>query len=142
MPIPTDTFWNIRRLNIVFAISAILLFVTTAWSILQDYGKDWHTPQQRGRVWEAALVEEKIERDLTPDKLKQQAQLQQQIDEKQKQIEARDADFAKIDNQIKQLESTRSTTEFRLNTQKSELSVLEANLQDAKAQGDTKLVAE
>ena len=25
MPIPTDTFWNIRRLNVIFALSALSL---------------------------------------------------------------------------------------------------------------------
>ena len=31
MPIPTDTFWNIKRLNWVFAVSAVILFAVTAW---------------------------------------------------------------------------------------------------------------
>ena len=37
MPIPTDTFWNIRKLNWAFAISSIAMLGTFAWSILQDY---------------------------------------------------------------------------------------------------------
>ena len=142
MPIPTDTFWNIRRLNLVFALSAIALFAITAVSILQDYGKDWHAPQQRGRVWEAALTEEKIKADLSPDKKKELAELNAQIAEKQQKIEAGDAEYAKLTEEMKALDSTRATTEFRFNTQKSEVGVMESNLQDAEAAGETKLASE
>lgn len=142
MPIPTDTFWNIRRLNVVFALSAVLLFAITAASILQDYGKDWHTPQREGRVWDAALTEEKIQSDLTPDKQKLRDQLDAQIADKQKQIEASDKDYDRLTAEMKKLESDRATSEFHYNTQKSLVGVLESNLQDAKAAGDTQLSSE
>ena len=68
MPIPTDTFWNIKRLNIVFAISALLLLGVTGASIIQDYNQQWREPQKSGKVWEAALVEEKLTSDTTADR--------------------------------------------------------------------------
>ncbi|HTL31047.1 MAG TPA: multiheme c-type cytochrome, partial [Tepidisphaeraceae bacterium] len=142
MPIPTDTFWNIRRLNIVFALSAVALFAITAASILQDYGRDWHVPQQKGRVWDAALTEEKIKSDLSPDKQKQRDLLDAQIAEQTKKIEAGDAAYAKLTSQMKDLDSKRATVEFRFNTQKSEVGVLESNLQDARAAGDATLASE
>ena len=55
MPIPTDTFWNIKRLNVVFAASAVLLLAVTGWSILQDYNKDWREQQRSARVWDLAV---------------------------------------------------------------------------------------
>src|SRR5947199_10076348 len=86
MPIPTDTYWNIKKLNVVFAISAVLLVLVTIWAIVQDFDQGWRQPQRHGKVWQAALVEEKIERDTTPEKeaqiaelRKQQAQLLQQL---------------------------------------------------------------
>jgi len=51
MPIPTDTFWNIKKLNRAFALSSILLVLVTLWSVMQDYDKTWRKPQQHGRVW-------------------------------------------------------------------------------------------
>ena len=30
MPIPTDTYWNIKRLNILFAVSAVVMMLTLA----------------------------------------------------------------------------------------------------------------
>ena len=34
MPIPTDTFWNIKKLNRAFAVSAFLLVVVTLCSVM------------------------------------------------------------------------------------------------------------
>ena len=68
MPIPTDTYWNIKRLNWVFAVSAVVLMAVTGWSIIQDYNKTWRAPQRNARVWEAALTEERIERETGPEK--------------------------------------------------------------------------
>ena len=67
MPVPTDTLWNIKRLNIVFAASSIILMAVIGWTIIQDYDKGWRVPQKNGRVWEAALTDEKIHRALTPE---------------------------------------------------------------------------
>ena len=50
MPIPTDTYRNIKWLNWVFAGSAVLLMAVTGWSVVQDYDKDWRVPQQQGKV--------------------------------------------------------------------------------------------
>src|ERR1051325_6788058 len=64
MPVPTDTLWNIKRLNVIFAASAILLVAIIGWTIVQDYGAAWRQRQENGRVWEAALVDQKIHREL------------------------------------------------------------------------------
>src|SRR6267142_6058272 len=66
MPIPTDTFWNIKKLNRAFALSSILLVLVTLWSVMQDYDKTWRQPQQHGRVWDAAMTSEKIQRSMSP----------------------------------------------------------------------------
>src|SRR3954471_11108224 len=119
MPVPTDTFWNMKRLNLWFAASSILLVAVTGWTIVQDYGAWWRVPQKDSRVWEAALVEDRIDRLNTP-------QLQSEIDKIQKQIDngARDIaqhqdDINKLTNDIRKLESQRATVEFALNVDKA-----------------------
>src|SRR5947199_1123083 len=98
MPIPTDTYWNIKRLNWVFAVSAIAMFAVTVWSILQDHEKTWRTTQQHGRMWEAALTQDRLEEQLT-DK-----QREAQLAELQKQIDAASADIAAKHDQITRLQ--------------------------------------
>jgi hypothetical protein len=78
MPIPTDTYWNIKRLNWVFAASAVIMMLTLVWATVQDFFQGWRDPQRDGKVWQAALVDEKIERDLTPEKEAELARLKAQ----------------------------------------------------------------
>ena len=33
MPVPTDTFWNIRKLNVIFAASSLLLLASVLWFV-------------------------------------------------------------------------------------------------------------
>jgi cbb3-type cytochrome oxidase cytochrome c subunit len=138
MPVPTDTLWNIRRLNRVFAVSAVLLMGVLGWATLQDYNKPWREPQRQERVWEAALVNEKISRDLPAKAQEEAAGLRQRIGEKQGQIEKNDEEYRRLVAEINQLQSRQSDSEFRLNNQKAELGVMEGALQDAITAGDEK----
>src|SRR5688572_28263008 len=124
MPIPTDTYWNIKRLNWVFAISAVVLMAVTGWSIVQDYNKDWRTPQRNARVWEAALVEEKIERETTPEKQERLTQLEQQLAAQKKTLATSSVELKRLEDQIKKVTSDRANLEFRQNTDKANLTVL------------------
>ncbi len=56
MPTPTDTSWNIRKLNRAFAAAAILLLLAVLALVLVDHARPWRTYQREGRVWDVALV--------------------------------------------------------------------------------------
>jgi len=68
MPIPTETYRNIKVLNWLFAGSALLLLGVMGLSVVQDYHKSWRQPQMNNRVWEAALVDDKLRRAETPER--------------------------------------------------------------------------
>src|SRR5688500_10183994 len=93
MPVPTDTFWNIRRLNQLFALSAVALVGVVVWTIVQDYFQEWRQPQRNAQVWEAALVREKIER--VPVTQEQLDAIDEAIARKQDQIERGDEEYKK-----------------------------------------------
>ncbi|MGB7156726.1 MAG: c-type cytochrome [Tepidisphaeraceae bacterium] len=131
MPIPTDTYWNIKRLNWVFAVSAVVLMAVTGWSIVQDYNKDWRIPQRNGRVWEAALVTDKIDRESTPEKQQRLEQLKEQLAAQEKTLAISAEEQKKLAAQITQLISDRSNLEFKQNSEKALLTVDESQLQDA-----------
>ncbi|HMB95960.1 MAG TPA: hypothetical protein VKK61_07980, partial [Tepidisphaeraceae bacterium] len=142
MPIPTDTYWNIKRLNLVFALSSIALLAVTAWAIFQDHDREWRIPQRNARVWEAAMVDDKLKRVLTPDEQKQLDQLQQQINAKQSELENHDKTFQDLTAQRKKLQSDQSTLQFKLNNLKANVQVMQSNLQDAIAAQDQARVHE
>ena len=84
MPIPTDTYRNIKVLNWLFAGSALLLLGIMGLSVIQDYHKSWRQPQISDRVWEAALVDDKLQRANTPEKQQQLDRIKEQLAEKEK----------------------------------------------------------
>ncbi len=93
MPIPTDTFWNIKKLNRVFALSSIALVAVTLWSVMQDYDKTWRKPQQQGRVWDAAITNEKINRSMSPTEKEKLDDLKNLISEFDAQAKSGRVDF-------------------------------------------------
>jgi len=56
MPVPTETFWNMKRLNVIFLICAVALMLSTLWFIRADFDKEWRGYQEAGWAWEAAMV--------------------------------------------------------------------------------------
>jgi hypothetical protein len=136
MPIPTDTFWNMRRLNIAFAVSSVLLLAMTGWSIIQDYNQPWRIPQQKGRAWEAALVEDKLSGETAPEKQARLDALNKEIADKSAQMQSRQGEIDRLNTQIKAKASERSTKEFFFNNLKAQVQVQESGLQDAVTAGD------
>src|SRR5262245_6909163 len=141
MPIPTDTLWNIRKLNWVFAGSALALVVVTAWTIVQDYGGPWRSNQQQARVWEAAFANDRLTRDLSPEHKQQLADLEQKTAAAQTELEERNADYKKLSEQIVALQSESQRRDFKLKTDKANVTVDETHLQDAITAGDQKAIA-
>src|SRR3954453_13097768 len=111
MPVPTDTFWNMKRLNLWFAASSILLVAVTGWTIVQDYGAWWRVPQKDSRVWEAALVSDKIDRLNSPELQSEIAKVQKRIGDAQKDLSARQSEIVDLNARIRQLDSERATIE-------------------------------
>ncbi len=131
MPVPTDTFWNIKRLNLWFAASSILLVLVTAWTILQDYGGWWRIPQKDSRVWEAALVNDKIER-LDDKQLEaQKAKIGDDLKSAEAQVAKHQKEVDDLNKKIHEMDSQRQTMEFEANTLKANVGVDFAHLQDA-----------
>ncbi len=45
MPVPTETFNNIKRLNVVFAVTALITLASTGWMFWHDYNRPWRHMQ-------------------------------------------------------------------------------------------------
>ena len=69
MPVPTETFRSIRKLNILFAIASVFFLFVTAWLIFDDWNRPWREYQQDARQWQAVLTADWIKR-VDTDQLK------------------------------------------------------------------------
>jgi len=58
MPVTTDTFRNTRVLNVIFAVSAVVLLGSILWLVFADYTRDWRTYQRQAIVWSVAMTED------------------------------------------------------------------------------------
>ena len=137
MPIPTDTYRNIRVLNWVFAGSALLMTGVMLLSVLQDYHKSWRAPQMNARVWEAALVDDKLRQADTPERKAELERLEADLAAKGKEIEANAGNIKDLKDRIAKIRSDISTLEFSNNNRKAELQVAEAQLENARTSAAT-----
>src|SRR6266567_7067467 len=115
MPIPTDTLWNVRRLNVVFALSSIVMAATLVWAVVQDYDRAWRPMQQRGRVWEAAMTDEKIDRLNTDDVKDRIRNLDSQIQQKEKELTEKDKEYQQARAAVKAAEERVAYLSFGFN---------------------------
>src|SRR4051794_3251079 len=142
MPIPTDTFWNVKRLNWVFAASGILLLLTMAWATLQDYDKHWRDSQRDAKAWETAFTDAKLESLHTPEEQARLKQLRAMIERKNAELAAHEKEIAPLQQRIAQIQSEISTTQFEQNILKANVSVSETHLEEASTAGDAARVKE
>ncbi|NOG54780.1 MAG: c-type cytochrome [Planctomycetes bacterium] len=55
MPVTTKTFYNMPRMHVAFAISAVVLALSTVLAVFDDWHTEYRRPQLEARVWEAAF---------------------------------------------------------------------------------------
>jgi len=106
-------------------------------SVVQDYHKSWRQPQMNNRVWEAALVDDKLRRAETPERKRELAELDRNLQEKQAQLDKNQARIDDLKSRIASIRSQTSTKEFSLNNLKAELSVKEVQLEEARTAAAT-----
>lgn len=108
MPVTTETFWNIRKLNVLFLLCAAALAGATGWLIFADYNRTWREYQRDARVWETAMTQDAIRYADTAEYRQQKAELEQQLQALRKslpteRVAALEAEIAATEDQKKQL---------------------------------------
>src|SRR5688572_11592823 len=101
MPVPTETFWNIRKLNVIFALSAVALLGSIGWLVMEDWNRTWRTYQRDARVWETAMTRDAQAHAMTAEDERELAELRAEIQRlkeslPEKQIEEDEAKLAKL----------------------------------------------
>ncbi len=134
MPVPTDTFWNISRLNKVFALSAVILLGVMGWATMQDFDKQWRAPQKAGKAWEAALVSEKLIDRASVET--QAAALDKEIDAKAAEITGKSEGYKTLTGQIAKATADLANLDFRTNTLKAVVGEQLKFLEEARTDND------
>ncbi len=60
MPVNTDTFRNMKWMNVWFMLSAIALVVATFLLVFADWNLDWRAYQVATNRWDAAMTEDAV----------------------------------------------------------------------------------
>lgn len=61
MPTPTETFYNMRKLNRIFALIALAGLGSIIWLVARNYTQDWREYQREAVSWEQFIVSQDIE---------------------------------------------------------------------------------
>ena len=81
MPVPTSNFRDPNKLHLIFAVSAVVLFISIVWLVMADYSRDWRGYQRQARVWQVAMTKDAQQRALTVQGMRELHDLEQRIDE-------------------------------------------------------------
>lgn len=81
MPVPTETLWNMRRLNVVFGVTSVLGLLSFGWMMWHDYDRAWRHTQVEYFNTRSALAHFEYLAYQSPDMKAKHAALQQAVEQ-------------------------------------------------------------
>lgn len=82
MPATERTYYNIRRLHVVFAVSSVLLVLATVWMLARDHLRSWKPIQRKRDRIEARLAEWKRLQTQTEEVIGERRRLKKELSER------------------------------------------------------------
>ncbi len=129
MPVPTETSWNVRRLNLAFAVAAVLLLASVVGLVLVDHAKPWRGYQRQGRVWNVAMVRDAAVAASEASQRAGLAELQRQMRDLRAQLDH--PRLAELEAELAQLESDAEKLRLPTAAAKGELDPLAQQIERA-----------
>lgn len=130
MPVPTDTFRNIKKLNYLFAASALLLLAATGALVKKDYEHPWRGYQKEGTAWEVALTTETAQKHQSIQDQKRANELTEEIGKLTAKLEA-DATLPKARKALADAKALKGNKDLPLALVKGELGPLQQQIERA-----------
>lgn len=112
-------FHNQYRLDIVFAVSSVLMLLSIVWMFWQDYNREYKEEQRRFRDVEVALAQ-RAALDLLPSQNELTAAEEKVQAERQK-LEGRKTEIAELQGKLNELRPKREKAEARFQSVKADL---------------------
>lgn len=94
---------NISRLNILFAVSAIALFVTTLWLVWDDYSREWKVYQRQFFELERQTTREQIQSAEERVNQRELERIRNELDAAAQELEARRAEITELEGRLAEL---------------------------------------
>ncbi|MCG3129116.1 MAG: hypothetical protein CHACPFDD_04025 [Phycisphaerae bacterium] len=106
MPVQNETLYNVKRLNLVFAVSSVAFLVITAWMMIEDHNATWKYHQADFQRNVATLTELELQRYESPD-------FQRQLDAAHQRLAAAETQLA-ANPQLRDIQRELAAEEARL----------------------------
>ncbi len=122
MPVPTETFWNIKKLNIVFAVTAVLLLGSMLWMLKADHEKPWRGYQDDAKTWEVAMNRDAAQNALNADQKAELAERKHEL--ALLQAQKPDEELTQLQKDLDTQEREKATLDLPMRKDKGELTPL------------------
>ena len=57
MPAGDQTIWDQKKLHVVFAVTSVILLISTLWLFWKDHAREWKQYQAEARVIDIQITE-------------------------------------------------------------------------------------
>lgn len=125
MPIPVETLRRMDRMNVIFAVSAALLLVTTIWFVVVDHNRPWRSFQDDFMSVQAALAHLDYLQTLRADAQAQFDAAAERVESARLAVESRQAEIDRLQATLAELKGRHDDIKLRFGDADGELQVLQ-----------------
>ncbi len=133
--------YNMKTLNKVFAVLAVLLFIATIWVFIDDYLRPWKAVQIEGMQLEKEVLEQQIQ---VVNKSLDQTKVQSAKDaivQAQKELRQKDDEIKAVEKKIKDIDGRLHANTIRKGSLGTQVSALIFHYETEEAHGHSKVAA-
>jgi cytochrome c2 len=120
-----------QKLNVLFALSSLGLLVTTALMVWADYDREWRQYQTEFGRLRVELTKEQIEKALSPDDARRLGEIEAQLLQGRREVDARRDEIRKAQEEVDALQAEWYTADQDYRFTKAKLDVARYELDEA-----------
>jgi len=131
---PHERHYNINKLNVIFAISSIVLLLSLLWMVKEDYDREWKGYQKEFRVLEVEKT--RVKYDAASNKLEGEAEyqdLKKQLKEAQEKFAAQCPNFDQLNEEIAKRKAADDLVQQEYKFSKAEYDAAKYRYEESKA---------
>ncbi len=103
MPASDKFFYNLKTLHVVFAISSVVMFISSVWMMAADHDDEWRDWQSKWSRIQSRQLQEGIHAIQTEEYQSDVASLRKKIDQAEADLQQNEAAFKKLSDEVETL---------------------------------------